>query len=116
LSSVAYIVPSDLLSTAPPAAEWHATGIPPDFAQSLVIVKWDNPNDEREFESQLGVVRFPDPWEPMPADVALLLASFQDPLTTTQSVAIPLTDVPVAPESVASALRKVSWPGIRMMR
>jgi hypothetical protein len=113
--SAAYIVPTDLLGISPPQfSEWHATTIPADPTQSLVLVSWNNPNAEMFFESQPGVLFLGEPWETLSAEASPLLASFQDS-PTTGAIAAPTTD-PSVTDSVATALRKIPWPGARMLR
>lgn len=111
-----YIVPSNLLKTNPPAAEWHATDVPADPTKSFVVVLWDNPNAEVEFEALPGVMPFGDPWSPLPADVAPLAASLQVAPVVAKSggAAVVVTPDPSAPDTVASALRKMAWPGARL--
>jgi hypothetical protein len=122
---VPYIVSADLLKTIPlPGIEHHAHGIPADPTLVLLYVKWGgNSNDEAAFESLVGVRPFPERWEPMPADIALLLASIQDPTSLSAKsagkIAAPSADVPVTPatpDTVAAALRKLPGPLGRMVR
>lgn len=112
----AYIVPSVLLTTSPPGREWHAAPIPADPTQSLVVVKWDEPGAEADFESLPGVLPLGAPWELLPDSAAPLLASFQGPGTKNAPLAMPAIGAPVVPDSVATAFRKVSWPGARLAR
>jgi hypothetical protein len=122
MSFTGYIVPSDLLLSSPPRDGWHATPVPSDPTKSLVVVRWDNPNFEVEFESLPGVLPLGHPWEPLPTEAATLLASFQPTPTApaaarlAPATALPVTDVPATPESVAGALRKVEWHGARLVR
>lgn len=119
MSHSAYIVLSELLLVTPPRDAWHATTIPADPSQSLVVVEWDNPNFEVEFESLPGVRPLGRPWEPLPADAVPLLASFQEPTDASVMKATPTileVDVPANPETVASALREMNWPGARLVR
>jgi hypothetical protein len=111
-----YIVPSDLLLTSPPRAEWHAHGIPADLAQSLVAVYWTDSNAQRDFESMPDVLFLGEPWEPLPAAAAPLLASLETGDKTAKVAALPATDIPAVPETVASAIRRISWPGVRLSR
>jgi hypothetical protein len=119
MSTVAYIAPTDILRPVLVGVEWHASEIPSDSTQSLVVVKWDdNPNLEVGFEGLPGVTPLIQ-GEALPAEVASLIASLQDPEALTvmggAAVAIPTGDAP-APDTVSAALRKISWPGARMAR
>lgn len=122
MTGVAYIVPSELLTTNPPASEYHATGIPPDFSQWLVIVKWDNPNAEVEFESLAGVLPLGAPWEPLPDAATPLLASLEDSSAAVRdaTTSLPSTDAldtaPPVAVSVFTALRKTGWLPARIVR
>jgi hypothetical protein len=109
-----YIVPTDLLTSLPPRGEWHATPIPADPTRSFVVVEWDNPNEESAFERRPEILPLGNPWEPLPAEAIPLLASFQVAINT--GATLPSTDTPAGPDSVATALRKVPWPGARLVR
>ena len=109
MSFTAYIVPSDLLLTSPPRSGWHATPTPGDPTRSLVVVQWDNPNFEIEFESLPGVLPLGAPWESLPAEAAPLLASFQP--TGKSGVAISL-----ASDTVGAALSKVHPQFAKLVR
>jgi hypothetical protein len=118
MSAVPYIVPTDSLSTNPPAGEWHAHVIPSDWTQSLVVVTWDNPTAETEYESRPYVLPLGSPWEPLPAGAAPLLASFIDaPLANNGATtpSLPSLDTPPT-DTVGTALRKVPWSGARLAR
>lgn len=119
--SRAYIVPSTLLIAAPPLCrEWHATPIPSDPTQSLLVVIWNDGNAEGQFESQHGVLPLGDPWEELPAEAAPLLASFQGLSAVSVTGAIPTTDPPTpdpsTPDTVGAALRKVPAPWVKLVR
>lgn len=111
-----YIVPSAMLKTNPPTGDWHAHGIPVDPTQSLLVVVWSNPNAEMDFEALPGVLFLGEPWEPLPPEAVPLLASFQDSLQSLPSgaVALPVDGLPITPDTVSQALRKLSWPGARL--
>lgn len=120
--SAAYIVPAGFMRDVtmldgPFAQAWQANGIPADPTLELVVVHWENLNAEAEFEARPEVLALGAPWEPLPADVAPLLASLEDPslvpnavIASTTSVASPDTATTTQPETVYSALRK-TWIG-----
>lgn len=112
MSGKSYLCPTLLLSTNPPAAPWHATTASEDAPQSLVVVLWDNPNLEAEWDSRPEVLPLGEPWEAIPAEAAALLASLQP---VEKKAGEGVTAI-AAPNSVASALRKLSWPGARLAR
>lgn len=117
--SSAYIVPAALLEASPPrgATEWHATAIPADLTQWLLVVTWDNPNEEIAFESLAEVLPLGSPWEPLPDQAAALLASFQPTdAGGSLSAALPSTDVAATPDTVGTALKRLPWPAARLVR
>jgi hypothetical protein len=118
VSHTAYIVPTSLLSTIPSGIDWHATQPPDDPTQSLVVIDWENPNFQDVFEAQVGVLPLGHPWEPLPAEAVPVLASLQDPSAVAKGgAAIPtLPDPAAAPDTVATALRKTTWQGARLVR
>lgn len=115
MTYMAYIVPSKLLLESPPKDGWHASPIPSDPAQSLVVVQWDNPNWEIEFESIVGVLWLGHPWEPLPVEAVALIASFQPEETNSKGVLDPPVGDTPSP-CVATALRNTGWPGARLVR
>ena len=107
----AYIVPVDLYK---PEAPFHSQSIPGDPTKTLVFVDWKNsPNGEADFESLPGVLPLGFPWEPLPAEAAPLLASFQtlDAAAVAAGTAMLAVDAPAPIDSVARALQKI---GIRI--
>jgi len=114
-----YIVPSDLLKTNPPTGckQWHATEMPADSTQSLLVVEWDDFSAQDSFEALPGVVLLV-PSEAMGVDAAPLLESLNDPAKVAdQSAKTPavVEGAPVVPETVGTALKKIAWPGARMI-
>lgn len=120
--STAYIVANTVLETTPPKGckEWHATGIPSDATKSLlVVVEWNNPNEEAAFGLLPDVLVLGAPWESLPADAVPMLASLEDPerVAAQAAVALPLVEgEPVALDKVSTVLNKIAWPGARMVR
>lgn len=106
----AYIVPTAMLQESRPNAPHDAHPIPADPSQSLVRVRWENTNHEREFEALAGVESLGLPWEPVDPVHATLLASFapQSDLSLASSKAIALTEGAQS-LSVARALRGIGW-------
>lgn len=114
MSGQAYIVPTAFLETTrPQSPEWHSTAIESDPSQSIIVVRWDNPNSETEWESLPEVLALGDPWEPMPVEAAALLAPTDLAARTGTSE---LISEPVAPETVGAVLRKMEWHGARLLR
>jgi hypothetical protein len=100
MSATPYIVLSALLKTAPPQAEWHAHGL--DATHSLVVVVWDTSAAEAAFESMAGVIPLGHLWENLPALAATPLATMQPTIAST--------------DTVGQALKKMAWPGARLVR
>lgn len=118
--AAAYIVPEGFLNGLTMlggrfAQHWQATSIPADPTRALVVIHWDNPNAEAEFEARPEVLALGAPWEPIPAEVAPLLESLADPAFTPNALTAAartggamLTDTVAQPDTVYSALRKTS--------
>lgn len=108
----AYFVPTDWLANNKPRDDYDVQIIPADPAQTFLIVRWDNPNWEREFESNPEVRHLGFAWEPMDADAIALLASLPGApvaqTTAASSALLPSVDTP-AP-SVARVLKGLAWP------
>lgn len=114
----AYIVPAGFMKDLTMlggrfAQGWQATNIPADSTRDLVVIHWDNPNAEAEFEARPEVLALGAPWEPVSPEVGPLLESLADPAFTPNAVTAAartsgamLTDTVVQPETVYSALRK----------
>lgn len=121
--SAAYITPTGFMAGVTMlggrfAQAWSATPIPADPSQELVVITWDNPNAEDEFEARPEVMVLGAPWEPLPDEAVPLIASMQDPTKVEAATlsASRMLDVPQPIETVHRALRKL--PGVwgRMVR
>lgn len=114
----AYIVPGALLEATPPkgAREWHATVIPADLTQRLLVVDWSNPNEEISFESLPGVLPLGDRWDPVSPEVSNLLSSMEITVTAAERSSLPVTDLPAAADTVGATLKRLAWPCARMVR
>lgn len=79
---------------------WNASTIPADPSRALVLISWDNPNSEREFEERtdIEILALGLPWEPVPAEAVPLLASFNSDSQLAQTAALMATsgDSPAA--------------------
>lgn len=96
---------------------WCATGIPADPTQEFVIITWDNPNAEEEFEARPEVLSLGAPWEPLPDAAVPLIESMQDPeKLATQSLSKTILSADTQPETVHSALSKLPGAWGRMIR
>lgn len=111
MSKQAYIVPTDWLKENHPKDDWDAQVFPADPTQTLLIVTWENPNHEVEYEANAEVSHLGLPWEPLPDNATTLIASLA-PVSGKLSLSQQLDATPV---SVARALRNLEWPAARLM-
>lgn len=112
----AYLVPTDWLANNKPGDDHDAQIIPVDPTQTLLVVRWNNPNWERDFEANSEVRHLGFPWEAMDADAVALLASLPGAgvvqSSATLNTLLPAVDSP--PPSVARVLKGLDWPPSRL--